>query len=163
MKPALWKALLTHTVPELKRCLWSVGHAFLLRREPQGRNRLCLCSAMWAACYRAVNVGMPMSLIAKIWWSVLLILTLLATDGRMQLDELWWLKSQLVLVDPSRVINWTPTGFFQLPELSFWRWVIDALQLYLTSPALNPNCVIDMWQTGNRCASEPDHLLRSAH
>lgn len=79
MKPALWRALLTHTVPELKWCLWSVGCTFLLMREPQGCNHLCPCSAMWAACYRSVNICMLVSSIAKIWCSVLFVLTLSAT------------------------------------------------------------------------------------
>ena len=121
-------------------------------REPQGCNRLCPCSAMWTTCYRSVNICMLVSLVAKIWCGVLFILILLATDARMQLDELWRLKSQLVLVDRSRVIDGTPTGFFRLLEFFFWRWVIDSLQFCLTSPA------IGVRQAGNRCASEPDHL-----
>lgn len=141
-----------YPVPELKWCLRWVGHAFLLMREPQGCNHLGPCSTTWIACYRSVNIWMLVFLIAKICCSVLFILMLLATNARMQLDELWRLKSRLVLVDRSRVIDWTPTGFLQLPEFSFWRWVINCLQFCLTSPA------IGVRQAGNCCSSEPDHL-----
>lgn len=140
-----------YTVPELKWCLWSVAHAFFLMREPQGCNHLGPCSTMWTACCRSVNIWM-LVLTAKTRCSVLFILMPLATNARMQLDELWRLKSWLVVVDRSRVINWTPTGFLQLPEFSFWRWVIKSPQFCLTSPAIGVS------QAGNCCSSEPIRL-----
>lgn len=62
-------------------------------------------------------------LIAQICVAFCSFLTLLATDARTQLDEL-----QLVLIVQSRVINWTPRGFFQLQDFSSRRWVVDSLQ-----------------------------------
>lgn len=146
MKPVLCRTSLTHMVPEFKWSLISWRHFFLMR-ESQAFDHLCLCSAMWAACWRSANIYILVSLTAKTGCNILFIFTLLAFDTREQVVR-------LVLVDQNRVINLTPTDIFQLLELSFWRW---ALQFCLTSPALG------VWQTGSCCASEPDLSPASAH
>lgn len=156
VKPVLCRALLTHTVPEFKWSLIGWWHFFswwenlrhsviYVHAQPRGQHVIDQ-QIFTFLCHWQLKLGV---IICAFWHSWLLV--------QESSSEVGGLKSQLVLVDQSKVINLTPTDIFQLPEFSFWRWIIDSLQFCLTFPA------IGVWQAGSCCAGEPDLSPASAH